>query len=811
MTGYRPIFYTPVIAPPPEIGPAPPIPFTDPATDYAVLTASQAVTVNPVTHAAMTITLSGAAHPRLLAMMGGCVAFVPRLGTYTLQNGARLPIDDAAVGSSAGTLVLEVWPADQLELGLLAGKEVRNVAYIAYENADPASVESAIAPLVAMAKDIEIESDSGLDPSTSPRPAIEAAFVTRFMAGEVSLFVRGGSVIGSAAATLSGAGGTETTLVFFDEGGCPDSSGAFLRALPLIGGNRWKDHPLIAALPPSVTDTPPFKAGFIEYEGPVFEHEEREYATKGIAYYPADADGENAPFASSAGAAPIVFVVHGNHWAYRKASDGTELPVLHTQKPYDSPGPIPSVGAQVLQQLTDGRWIPKGWLFVGGVAMAPGYVALPWKGLSQPGGSDEIRNDKGYIFLQEALARHGIISVSINCNLASWFSGPGNILLRARMIRSSIDYFLQGGASPVVKAAIDFTRVGLLGHSRGGEAVIAVADDPNAGIIIKSVLTLAPSDYGATDRTPGGYAFMTLLPAADSDVWPNFGAVFYDRAVAKPFKTQMYVHATNHNYFNREWKNPDNDNALLPVISRAEHERLLVAYSLPFFRFTLSGHAPSADVLSGTVKPSGAAACTVRLSFASDSQVVQKVDDFESGSASGVATDVIQVVAKLVRDPLKPQLLTTYYGETGILTVSTKAIHGTYRTPISPQSLHGLEVWLRAAEYYQPTASFPQTPTGFQVGIENAAGAIAWVDVDALGGLPRPYLRKVHDETYLKMADATKTMLETFRFAATRFVALEPTFDLNQVVAVILRFDRDDQREFLFDDLCIVNPGAPIQ
>ena len=33
----------------------------------------------------------------------------------------------------------------------------------------------------------------------------------------------------------------------------------------------------------------------------------------------------------------------------------------------------------------------------------------------------------------------------------------------------------------------------------------------------------------------------------------NNGAQFYDRATPAPYKSQLYVHFTNHNFFNREW------------------------------------------------------------------------------------------------------------------------------------------------------------------------------------------------------------------------------------------------------------------
>ena len=47
------------------------------------------------------------------------------------------------------------------------------------------------------------------------------------------------------------------------------------------------------------------------------------------------------------------------------------------------------------------------------------------------------------------------------------------------------------------------------------------------------------------------------LPASDGDVVDNNGAQFYDVARPGPFKCQLYVHSTNHNFFNRRWLGDD--------------------------------------------------------------------------------------------------------------------------------------------------------------------------------------------------------------------------------------------------------------
>jgi dienelactone hydrolase len=104
--------------------------------------------------------------------------------------------------------------------------------------------------------------------------------------------------------------------------------------------------------------------------------------------------------------------------------------------------------------------------------------------------------------------------------------------------------FLQtfDAGDPTFKGTIDFSRIGLMGHSRGGDCVLATVERISLpGAKIRAVISLAPVDSGAHTGHPKGIAFMTILPAGDGDVVDNDGAKFYDQADPAPFKTQLYI------------------------------------------------------------------------------------------------------------------------------------------------------------------------------------------------------------------------------------------------------------------------------
>jgi hypothetical protein len=347
---------------------------------------------------------------------------------------------------------------------------------------------------------------------------------------------------------------------------------------------------------------------------------------------------------------------------------------------------------------------------------------------------------------------------------------------------------------------LDFTRTGLMGHSRGAECVIAVTERINlGGVTIPAVLSLAPINSGATSGKPKGYAFMTFLPAADGDVSDNAGAQFYDQAVPSPFKVQLYIDHANHNYFNRQWLNDDTVGGL-PIMLRPDHERILSTYGCAFFRHVLHGD-DTLGYLDGTVLPAGVQTQNVHLAY--DFTGARTVDNYESHPITidndGKAT--AQLGGLTAHDFAFAQTAgafnQSFFGDTtGNVSISKEAI-GDFREPLAkPTDLTHAEVRVRAAEVYQ-APTIPPNPTGFRVGVEDTKRTLAWIDVDDVGGLPRPFDRSSFDLL-------TKTMLSTFRFRTSCFAATDKQLNVSEIIAIHLGLNRGDGRPIAFDDIEIV-------
>ncbi|WP_018619738.1 alpha/beta hydrolase family protein [Spirosoma luteum] len=457
---------------------------------------------------------------------------------------------------------------------------------------------------------------------------------------------------------------------------------------------------------------------------------------KGIVFYPAETDGDQAKFnkrVAALGRVPIIFIAHGNH------------------NPAD-----------------------------------PSYL--------------------GYDYFQKDLARMGFIVVSIDCNEFNGYSGGvSNIEDRADLIIDNIAYFqsLDASSGSVFENKIDFKKTGLMGHSRGGDAVVMVPEViPLAGVTLKSVLALAPTDFrwwiNGTTTVPKKYEFMTVLPAGDGDVTGNEGARFYDQARPSGYKSQLYVHNTSHNLFNRQWLSNDGQ-PMGVIVSRYQHERILSVYGCALFRNTLKGHATT-QFLAGYALPSGALTDRVHLSF--EKAKMPPIDNFEDGN--GIGTNSMggpNAAVSLGANEYSFRQVTsgvfnpTFYGNSEGMVLNDQNTNGTFTLTFKETlNLKGKEIWLRAAEV-NTNGALTGGPTGFQLGLKDASGVTVFIDSDGVGGLPRPYDRP----------SVKKTMLKTLRFPVSCFKAASRRFKETDVVALVIKCNRPSRQPALaFDDIQLV-------
>ena len=259
-------------------------------------------------------------------------------------------------------------------------------------------------------------------------------------------------------------------------------------------------------------------------------------------------------------------------------------------------------------------------------------------------GSQSIPSYKGYDYLSEVLASNGYVVVSISSNGINARDNQVRdlgALARAELIQKHLEIlngFNSAGGAPFGTKFVgkfDMTRVGTMGHSRGGEGVVrhyvfnATQGSPYG---IKAVFPLAPVDFNrfVANRT----ALSVLLPYCDGDVWDLQGVHFYDDARynlpgdLSP-KHYILVMGANHNFYNTIWSpssgiaGATNDWATFVTGGRSDsqcgtgpgNQRLTeaqqrgtgLAYMSAFFRSYVGGESQFIPILTGDAPPPASA------------------------------------------------------------------------------------------------------------------------------------------------------------------------------------------------------------
>jgi dienelactone hydrolase/cytochrome c oxidase subunit IV len=245
-------------------------------------------------------------------------------------------------------------------------------------------------------------------------------------------------------------------------------------------------------------------------------------------------------------------------------------------------------------------------------------------------GNHEMQDfsDPGYAYLGELLASQGFILVSVDENfLNAAMDDMVNPFKRRNGAENDargwllLEHLVQWrgwNADPKnpLYGKVDMDHIGVIGHSRGGEAVAVAAafnglehypDDAtlpfNYHFKLGAVAAIAPADgqYKARDRpTPlKDVSYFVIQGSLDGDVSSFMGSSQYSRdkltGEVPAFKAQAYVKDADHNQFNTGWGRNDlglpwefllDERSLLPPEAQRQIAKV---YLSAFLQTTLMG------------------------------------------------------------------------------------------------------------------------------------------------------------------------------------------------------------------------------
>ncbi len=255
----------------------------------------------------------------------------------------------------------------------------------------------------------------------------------------------------------------------------------------------------------------------------------------------------------------------------------------------------------------------------------------------------------GYNYLLDHLAGHGFIAMSV-------YAPPYTMIeTRARALFEHLNIMTQkNSSSGLFQGHVDFANVGIMGHSRGGEAVIRAAKINTAetlGWNLRCGVAIAPTDF----RHYGdpGLPLLVIYGSNDGDVagwWAQppsasfTGFDIYDEA-GRP-RSFVFVYGATHDRFNSEWASSENSAELsfppgstttewnsittsdLPkLIPESAHQNVAKGYATAYFQMQLQGRPEQVEYFLGNLKPSLVDAVQIHTSHQAPGTLV--IDDYE--------------------------------------------------------------------------------------------------------------------------------------------------------------------------------------
>lgn len=406
-------------------------------------------------------------------------------------------------------------------------------------------------------------------------------------------------------------------------------------------------------------------------------------------------------------------------------------------------------------------------------------------------------NAEGYVYLQDMLAAQGIASVSISANALNCrelFLAERTQLLLEHLRRwrrwSTSDEAPFAGR---FRGAIDMMNVGLVGHSRGGEAVSqapqALMDTAISGVALRSVFAIAPTDY--QENSPRGVPYLVLLPGCDGDVRDLQGLRMYDRGLTMNAfeRTQVLFASANHNYFNAEWRNDDNRDSVCltrDTISAEEQRAGLEVLLSDWIRTTSTNTRVPRYMRTDEETPSivqawSGAPLDFRWSYASASRT--SVDDFSRADFATNALGQANAFAGYTADLRCTDACAANYPHVrGGVRLAWDAAPATATFNLGSFDASGQEaIALRVASRIA-TINDDLTVQNFSVRVRDAAGVSASIPIADIGRVAHRY-----------PARRPLEVLSTVRVPLARVRALAPTIDLTRLVAIELVMPEPEQ------------------
>lgn len=425
--------------------------------------------------------------------------------------------------------------------------------------------------------------------------------------------------------------------------------------------------------------------------------------------------------------------------------------------------------------------------------------------------ADRVPNHRGYNYLLDILASWGFIAVSVDGFdvTAAWSPTMSDYEGRARLVLRHLEKWRAWDLTAtdpwggLFRGRVDMSRIGLSGHSRGGEGVVAaefINRAESLGFQIKAVNAIAPTDQDPAIHYVPQVPYFLLMAASDGDVSNLQGLRTFDRtslvgAATQSEKSMLWVYGANHNFFNTAWTPGTGvacalDDGTGGGRLSASLQRLSACQSIvPFFRLHLQRRHRFEKLFRGEVKVVGLDGVEAYWTFQHPER--REVDSFDAGdnpatnSLGGAVTTsgAFTTFDEFEFKSFGPDLFnSSFFHFTHGLVLGWNTAR-TYETALPPGQRNVSPyraLALRVSQIIDGGALNPlDSPRPFRVSLRTGSGVVANVGFDVTGVQSVPYPYK---------DNGAKTVLGTIRIPLKSFRTGDGPLPLEDVAAVILEF-----------------------
>jgi hypothetical protein len=435
----------------------------------------------------------------------------------------------------------------------------------------------------------------------------------------------------------------------------------------------------------------------------------------------------------------------------------------------------------------------------------------------------------GYTYLLDHFASHCMIAVSIEEDFLNGFVG-GEMDARGIVLLRHLQLWREWNRTPGNEfyGKVDLGSVGLAGHSRGGEAIVAAelfnstlhnAADPahNFNFGIKGLYAIAPVD-GQFDNGPitlSGADYYVMHGSHDGDVSDFGGHRLYDRAFpvnnsTNNFKGLLYIYGANHGNWNTGWGTCC-ESAITPTasaISGNDQMTIGKSYMTSFYLASLKGWNSYRYFLNGEVTFTSLPPAVTRVFQYQDPKKLflnhfEEDDDVTTGSQPGVvnihSSDFDQYVDYTFNDEGPPNFL---WGQTdGVIAAWQKTERADVRIRIPG------EIRARLSEYEFLAFQFGQTFE--RPATLNTAGTHKELGVQAMIGttggpvvVTSSYAAAVYpmdNSANARGVGGPKSVMQTIRIPLRDLVTTPA--DIASISEIILKFNRHPSGIVAIDEI----------